>query len=313
MKPLGSLPLKNWISYAECCIIFRKSMPKIAFATYQQLPGVTDDDRLVADVLSQRGVSVQAAPWDAKDVDWSSFDRVIIRSTWDYSLKREAYERWVGGFLTAPHRFWNPPDAVLANLSKRYLLEFAARGADVIPTVYVAVGETPRLQIIMEKQGWREIVIKPAVSAAARGTWRTSIERTDADQDRFAEQAKAEPMLIQPYFPEIAARGEWSLIFFGGHFSHAVLKKPATGDFRVQKHLGGTTVSAAPHSRLVDQALQILQIFKTPLLYARLDGIERDGRFVLMELEINEPFLFLGYSPEAPARFADAIMAILKP
>lgn len=287
-------------------------MTRVVFATYQQSPELTDDDQLVAAALRERGVPVHTAAWDAADVDWSSFDRVIIRSTWDYSLKREAYERWVRGFLSTSNRFWNPPAAVLANMNKRYLIEMAEKGGDVIPTIYVADGKAPGLRTLMENQGWSEIVIKPAVSAAARGTWRSSIVSADADQDRFIEQAKAEPMLIQPYYPEIAAQGEWSLLFFGGRYSHAVLKKPAPGDFRVQKHLGGTTASATPPSQLVDRAFTILENFGTPLLYARLDGIERDGRFVLMELEINEPFLFLSYCDDAPARFADAIMSILK-
>src|SRR5688500_3372646 len=102
-------------------------MPCVVFATYQQLPELTDDDGLVAEVLRQRGISVYAAPWDSTDVDWSSFDRVIIRSTWDYSLKREGYERWVSSFLGTPNRFWNPPAAVLANMNKRYLADMEKR------------------------------------------------------------------------------------------------------------------------------------------------------------------------------------------
>ena len=118
-------------------------------------------------------------------------------------------------------------------------------------------------------------------------------------------------MLVQPYFPEIASSGEWSLMFLDGKYSHAVLKKPAGGDFRVQRHFGGKPEAAAPSGRLVDQASAILSKIGAPLLYARVDGIERDGDFVLMELEVNEPYLFLSLSDDAAARFADAIVRLL--
>jgi len=118
-------------------------------------------------------------------------------------------------------------------------------------------------------------------------------------------------MLVQPYCPEIASNGEWSLIFFDGTYSHAVLKKPVDGDFRVQRHFGGRPEAAAPSARLVDQATAILRKIGAPLLYARADGIERDGDFVLMELEVNEPYLFLSLSDDAAARFADAIVRLL--
>lgn len=260
-------------------------MPRVAFVTYQQSPGISDDDRLVAEVLHRRGVTVQAAIWDSPEVDWSSFDRVIIRSTWDYHLKPPSYERWVRSFLARPDQLWNPPALVLANLNKRYLIELAERGVQIVPTKYVAVGETQSLQAIIESQRWDDVVIKPAISATARGTWRSSLAVANADQQRFTDQAKAEDMLVQAYFPEIASSGEWSIIFFCGQYSHAVLKRPAHGDFRVQRHVGGEAAGAVPSPELVEQVSAILSKIGAPLLYARVDGIERDGLFVLMELE----------------------------
>ena len=108
--------------------------------------------------------------------------------------------------------------------------------------------------------------------------------------------------------PEVAAKGEWSLVFFGGKYSHSVLKKPAPGDFRVQRHHGGHAVAAEPETAVVDQARAILSAIGHELLYARLDGIERDGRFILMEAEIIEPYLWIGLAKGAARRFAEAIM-----
>ncbi|MCI0536262.1 MAG: hypothetical protein L0Z50_13660 [Verrucomicrobiales bacterium] len=280
----------------------------LAFATCQEFSGISDDDCLLAEELRRRELRVQAAAWDLPDVNWSSFDQVLIRSTWNYHRKPHLYEEWVRSFLDMPGRLWNPPMAVLANINKRYLIELARYGVEVIPTIYVAAGERHLLQGVIERHGWNEVVIKPAISATARGTWRSSLAESKAHQDRFAEQAEAEDLLVQPYFPEIASRGEWSLIFFNGQFSHAVLKKPADGDFRVQRHAGGQAVPAVANQELVDQAAAILAWIPEPLLYARVDAVERDGRLVLMELEINEPCLFFSASTGATARFAEFIM-----
>ena len=111
-------------------------MPEVVFATHQKMPEMTDDDRLVAEALRTEGVGVRSAAWDAPGIDWSRFDRVIIRSTWDYHLKPEPYARWLLGFSPEGNRLWNPPEAVLQNLNKRYLSEWGAKGIDVVPTSY---------------------------------------------------------------------------------------------------------------------------------------------------------------------------------
>ena len=249
---------------------------------------------------------MHAAAWDADDVDWARFDLVVIRSTWNYHLEPARYEQWVRSFLSRPGRLWNLPSVVLATLNKRYLMELAGQGVDVVPTAYVGSGDGEPLHTILERQGWDEVVVKPAISASARGTWRSSRATADGDQQRFAAQRLAQDLLLQPYCPEIAARGEWSLVFFDGEYSHAVLKTPADGDFRVQRHFGGRPTAAVPGARLVEQASAILPKMGVPLLYARVDGIERDGGFILMEVEVNEPYLFLSFSEDAPARLADA-------
>src|SRR5262245_3850716 len=282
-------------------------MPSVAFATYRDAPAMTDDDRLASVSLRRLGIEVDAAAWDADDVEWNRFDLVVIRSTWNYHLEPERYGRWIRSFLSRSGRLWNPPGIVLGTIDKRYLMALAREGVDVVPTAYARAGDGEPLRAILERHGWDEVVVKPAISASARGTWRSSRATAEPDQARFAAQRLARDVLVQPYCPEIASRGEWSLIFFDGPYSHAVLKTPAPGDFRVQRHFGGSSVAAAPGPRLVDQASAVLPKLGGPLLYARVDGIERDGRFLVMEVEVNEPHLFLSFSEDAPARFAAAI------
>jgi glutathione synthase/RimK-type ligase-like ATP-grasp enzyme len=281
-------------------------MFELAFATCQQFPEMNSDDRLVADALGRKGINVISAVWDAPNTDWSRFDGVVIRSTWDYHLAVDRYAQWLRSFSCGANRLWNPPEVVLPNLNKRYLGALAGRGIEVVPTKCLAAGGGRILRKVLEDCGWKEAVIKPTVSASAHGTWRTSLATADADQSRFAAQIHRQDLLIQPYLAEIAAPGEWSFVFFGGRYSHAVLKRPAAGDFRVQREYGGSSAPAEPATTLIDQAQNALAAVDQELLYARVDGVERHGRLVLMELEINEPFLFIGFSEGAAERFAEA-------
>lgn len=286
-------------------------MIKVAFATCQSLPQGSEDDMAVADALKRRNVAVTFAVWDSPNIEWSQFDSVIIRSTWDYYLKPDCYAEWLASFAGSGTQLWNPPELVRENLHKSYLATLAKKGVEVVPSAYVIAARPAELREVLETHGWAEAVIKPAISANAFGTWRTSLSTAAVDEKRFAEQVRSHDVLVQPYLPEVASKGEWSLIFFRGQYSHAVLKRPSVGDFRVQREFGGQAIPAAPTADLVEAAESILSIIPQDLLYARVDGIERNGRFVLMELEINEPYLFINSSADGATRFADAILSVL--
>lgn len=303
----------SWNALVPCCRRRDLStrVPHVAFATYSASPDLTADDALAADALRSDGVIVSAAAWDDAHVDWSQFDAIVIRSTWNYHHHPVEYAAWLHALHRADGTLWNPAAVVLGNMHKRYLADWAARGVAVIPSHVVPAASNADLPQLLDTRGWDEAVIKPAVSASADGTWRTSRVSARADQPRFARQHCVQDVLVQPYLPDVASRGEWSLVFFAGRFSHAVLKRPAPGDFRVQGHFGGDSALAVPHPDLVAQAHAVLSMIDAPLLYARVDGIDVDGQFMLMELEINEPCLFLGCAPEAPARFSNAIIAAL--
>lgn len=247
--------------------------------TWRGLPELSEDDRLLQAELERRGIEGRAVVWDDPAVDWDAFDQVILRSTWDYHKRVDEFRAWVA----KRDNLRNTKDVVLWNLHKRYLLELDG----IVPTVLVEAGRPVR-------PVWKKVVIKPAVSATA---WRTELlDAKDAgtyDVD----------VLVQPYMKEIE-NGEWSLIFFGGEFSHAVLKRPKSGDFRVQSDFGGSATPRTPDAALIEQARRHV---KKEWLYARVDGIEQDGRFLLMELELTEPALFFHADPAAPGRFVDAL------
>ena len=249
-----------------------------------------------------------AAVWSDPTVDWRQFASVVIRATWDYHLDEPRYAAWLRRCETEDVNLWNPPAAVLGNIDKRYLSDLSDAGVAIVPIEYVERGQRQSLRRLLERRNWTQAVLKPAVSASAYGTWRTSLATAAADQNRFDEEVMQRSLLAQPFADEIVTSGEWSVVFFDGEYSHAVLKKPAAGDFRVQEELGGHGQPLDPSPAIVEQARRVLSHAPRPLLYARVDGIERDEGFVLMELEINEPFLYLGSSSGAAKRFADAIV-----
>jgi glutathione synthase/RimK-type ligase-like ATP-grasp enzyme len=280
----------------------------IAFVTYSAAPDLTADDRLAAEELRRRGAEVEAVIWNDPGVLWSRYDRVVIRSCWDYFEHAEEFFAWLDRMEKEGIPLWNPVQLVRGNVDKAYLGEFAAAGLPVIPTAGLERGAAVDLAGLLDERGWTDAVIKPSISGGAFRTRRISRDEAAAVQAELDELLATSGVLIQPFLPEIQTAGEWSLIFLGGEYSHAALKRPRAGDFRVQEHLGGSAEAARPTPALIEQARAVVASISGPWIYARVDGVEIDGAFLLMELELTEPSLFLATDPRAPARFAEAIL-----
>jgi hypothetical protein len=300
---------------------------RVALVTCREHPDLPADDRPLIAELGRLGVAASARTWDDPSVPWAAFDAIVLRSTWDYHLRITAFRRWIGERRSAGAALWNPPDLLLWNTHKFYLRELEARGIPIIPTRFVAAASRANQDAscenheaesrsirhapadvarILEEEGWSRAVVKPAVSG---GAWRTHlVDRAGAVRLPDTDPALgADDILVQEYRPEIESGGEWSLVYIGGAFSHAVRKRPASGDFRVQTELGGTYAAARADASLVRQADRVVAAVDSPWLYARVDGVESEGRLLLMELEVVEPSLFLDAAPDAVRRFAAAI------
>lgn len=286
-------------------------MASVAFVTYRALPQLTSDDRAVCARLQGDGVSARAVAWDTPDVSWADYDAIVVRSCWDYHLQPGAFLAWLAALEQIRAPIWNPAPLLRWNLHKSYLRDLQAQGVAIPPTCWLARGAQAELGDLMAERGWEQAVVKPAISATAYGTWRTTRAQAPRRQARFAAQLQQTDLLVQRFSTPVVTDGEWSLMFFQKRFSHAVLKKAKSGDFRVQDDFGGTVERATPDPALIDQAERILSRIDGPLLYARVDGVAQDGQFVLMELELIEPYLFLGSEPSAAERFAEAIRAAL--
>jgi hypothetical protein len=257
-----------------------------------------------------QGAHADAVVWDDPNVPWADYDAVVIRSCWDYHLRPDAFRVWIARLEALGVPLWNPGPLVRWNMDKGYLRDLAARGVRIVPTYWGDRGTRASLVSILDEHGWSEAVVKPRISASAHETWRTTRDRAADDQPRFDAVAAASGVLVQPFLEEVATAGEWSLCFFSGVFSHAVLKRPSEGEFRVQSHLGGTHAVAVPDAALVADAERVVSTIAGPWLYARVDGCVVGGAFHLMELELIEPLLFLADHAEAPHRFARAMRAL---
>jgi glutathione synthase/RimK-type ligase-like ATP-grasp enzyme len=280
-------------------------LKRVGFITCRDLPALTADDRLAFAPLLDLGIEAAPAVWDS-DADWKSFDSIVLRSCWDYHYRPEMFAGWLDHIERLGLAIWNPAQLIRWNMDKRYLGDLRQAGANIPRTVFVENGAS--LLTVLEENGMEQAVIKPAISATARRTWRTWVHTAREDQSRLDEILSESAAVVQEFVEEVVTRGEWSLVFFGG-YSHAVLKRAAKNDFRVQSEFGGTSEAMTPPPHIIRQAEEILRLIDSPIVYARVDGVERDGRFTLLELELIEPELFLRLDPRAPCRFAQAIAA----
>src|SRR5882762_2803906 len=278
-------------------------MKRIALATYAKLPSLNEDDLLLVPALQELGVTAVPAVWDSPDVCWEEFQGVVVRSCWDYHHRLEEFLAWV--------TLWNPPAVLRWNSHKGYLRDLAVRGVPIVPTRWLARGRRVGLAQLLRDERWSDAVVKPAVSASATDTWRTSAATAGADQRRLEQLLRAGDVMVQPFIDEVCDPGEWSIIFFGGRFSHAVRKRPAATDYRVQWEFGCFVMLRPPPPRLVADAEAVMAAVPGNPLYARVDGVERADRLMLMELELIEPHLFLGWDADATGRLAVALGALV--
>jgi hypothetical protein len=286
-------------------------MKRIAFVTCGKYPNLTEDDAITLPLLGRLGIHTLAAIWDEPVLRWEKFHAVILRSCWDYHRRPAAFRRWVDLQDAAGVKLWNPARIVRWNMNKVYLRDLAARGVAIPKTIWIEAGESTDLALVLNQSALDSAVVKPAISATAHMTFRTSPAQAAEDQSKLEAILRNSGALVQEFMPEISTRGEWSLLFFEGKYSHAVLKRPQEGDFRVQLDFGGSYSAATPPPAFITQAGAILRMVDQPLLYARVDGVERGGQFVLIELELIEPALFLSADAAAPARFAEAIAKLV--
>jgi glutathione synthase/RimK-type ligase-like ATP-grasp enzyme len=287
--------------------VFRSA---VALVTCSALPDLDPDDRLVIEPLRARGVDAVPAVWDDPAVDWSGFDLVVVRDTWDYMPRLTEFLAWAD---TVP-ALRNPAPVLHWNTHKGYLRDLEAAGVPVTPTTWLEPADEFRAP-----EG--AFVIKPAVSAGSKDTGRYGPDELDLAAEHATRLlAAGRTVMVQPYLDAVDTDGETALLFFAGddgelRFSHAARKGPMlTGPDLGSEGLyvpEEITTRTATRAQL-EVAARALAAAPSGLLYARVDLIAgADGLPVLVELELTEPSFFLGTADGAADRFAEAVVAQL--
>jgi hypothetical protein len=281
--------------------------PHVALVTSCAMPQLYEDDLLLVTALGELGIDSSPTIWSDPGVDWLAYDALVIRSPWDYFVRLAEFRAWLSARVASGVRMCNASAILEWNFDKRYLGDLAAAGVALVPTVVVARGERPDVVALARARGWDDIVVKPTISGGAYRTHRFRVDDAERYKDEISEILADRGLLIQPFLPEILQDGELSLLFFDGVFSHAVRKRPKEGDYRVQFQFGGTEETVTVQDAFIAGARACIAVAPELPVYARVDGVVCDGRFVLMELEAFEPLMFLAREPLAAARFARAI------
>ena len=255
-----------------------------------------------AAVLQRAGIAVEPRPWSQAG-DLTQFDLVMPLVAWGYHAEPARWHELLDQLESEQVRVSNPVPLLRWNSDKRYLAELGQKGVAVIPTRLAERFDEAALAEARSEFGG-ELVIKPPVSASADGAHRLG------RHDPVPEASRGRAMMIQPFLGSVAEEGEYSIMLFGGVFSHSIVKRPKAGDYRVQPHLGGTEQPCAPPPGSVELAKAALAAAPAEATYARVDLI-RDGagELAIIELELIEPSLWLQHAPDKGASFASAVRA----
>jgi hypothetical protein len=289
---------------------------RVAIATFAAMPPEFRDDERLATALETRGVQAACVPWDDGDTDWSTFDAVVIRSTWDYARRRDEFVAWADSVGARLH---NAPELVRWNSDKHYLGDLCSAGIPVVATAYVPPGEAPRLA--------GEVVVKPTVSAAGRDSGRFS-PRTHQEALALIQRihGSGRTAMVQPYVAAVDSVGETAIVFLDGEPSHvlrkaAVLRPDEVAPVR-DDGAGAAEAMYDPELVVAGEATgeefelagcvieHVAERFGYVPLYARVDMVPGpEGAPILLELEVIEPNLYLDQVPGAADRVAAAIVA----
>lgn len=290
-------------------------MPRVAFLTTDLAAGYVTDDHLAVPFLRERGIEAEAVRWrEARD--WAAYDLVVVRSTWDYQRDVGAFSRTLEAIAGAT-RLENPLDLLRWNLRKTYLRDLAAAGVPAVPTLWLeelAAGDLARL---CGEIGTDELVLKPVVGSSGEDAFRVSASEASAREPALRRAFHGRPLMAQPFLAEVLEVGESSVVWIDGRVSHGLRKVPRPGEFRSQEEHGGRVEPITVDGALAAAAERAAEVVaarspRTPL-YGRVDLLPgRDG-WLVGELELVEPSLYLRVDPGAPARFAAAIAARLDP
>lgn len=264
--------------------------------------------KLLIEALEKRGLKVHRINWDDPDFDWKTTKYALFRTTWDYFDRFEEFEPWLKK-VEQQTQLINPSSLLYWNIDKHYLLDLEQKNIPIPATIFIEPGDGKPLKDWVKQSGWEELILKPAISGAARHTYRFAAKDAQEYEAIFRELIQNKSMLLQEFQQQVLTKGEVAFMAFGGKYSHAVLKRAKPGDFRVQDDFGG---SLHPYEATAEEKAFVEKVFAsvTPLpAYGRVDVIwDNNDQAVVSELELVEPELWFRKHPAAAEILADYIV-----
>ena len=269
------------------------------------------EQELLKSAFEAQGLKVDITYWDNPTYEWQETKSVFFRTIWDYFERFDEFWEWLEQVKTKT-RLINSYELIKWNIDKHYLKDLSSWGIETVPTYFADKGCNMKLHEIAKRNQWKDLVIKPAISASAFKTYKILANEIQANEKLFNSLVQERNMLVQPYFETITQLGEASLMVFDGKFTHAILKKAQPGDFRVQDDFGGTVHNYIPTKAEINFAEKVFETCNTKPVYGRVDIVwDNDKNFYLSELEIIEPELWIRNYPKCAERIAEAVDKIL--
>ena len=265
------------------------------------------DAELSIEPMARRGWVVEMVAWQDERVNWDDYDAVYICTPWDYPQHADKFVAVLERIDHSSAELVNCLSLVRWTLAKNYLKDLEARGAAIVPSSWYEDIDAGMFPEYFAAHQTNKVVIKPLIGANAMDTY---VLTNPVAQDVVANLVQVfsgRPYFVQPFIEQIQHEGEYSLFFFSGKYSHAILKSPEIGDFRVQEEHGADISSVQPDAELVDVASKVISLVDPGPVYVRADFVRGDGgRYLLMELELIEPSLYFRTNSGAAERFATA-------
>lgn len=275
------------------------------------IQNVLKEDRLVMDGLEKLNLRTIKKDWNDTNFNWSSTKSAIFRSTWDYFDQFSNFRNWLE-LVKEQCYLINPYEQINWNLDKHYLLDLQKLDLPIVESVFVSKKTQLNLETISKSKNWKDIVIKPTISGAARHTYHLKNDEIKKFQDKWLSLTNNEDFMVQEFQKNILSSGEIAVMIFGGEYSHSVLKKAKKGDFRVQDDFGGSVEKINPSLEIIELAEKTVKSLKTMPIYARVDIIFDNGSNpVISELELIEPELWFRFKEESAYKLAEIVKDFL--
>ena len=275
------------------------------------IQNVLKEDGLVMEGLEKLNLKTIKKDWNDTNFNWSSTKSAIFRSTWDYFDQFSNFRNWLD-IVKDQCYLINPYEQINWNLDKHYLLDLQKLDLPIVESIFVSKKTQLNLETISKSKNWKDIVIKPTISGAARHTYHLKNDEIKKFQDKWVSLTNNEDFMVQEFQKNILSSGEIAVMLFGGEYSHSVLKKAKKGDFRVQDDFGGSVEKINPSLDIIKLAEKTIKSLKTMPLYARVDIIFDNGnKPVISELELIEPELWFRFKKESAYKLAEFVKDFL--